>query len=366
MESMSEKASIFNRERIFLELSVFFYFIAKNSIIPLAQQYVFVLVARKYNYTGMEPGHGDTCVNLYEDPDLAELENQVNEESSLIVMYLNIAELLPTTIVVLFLGCWSDATGRRKFLMWLPCVGNAIYVLGFIIPTYVYGGSFTPGGAAIIVTSTIIGGLSGNIFGFMAGNACYISDTDSQSRRTLRLAIVEFIIGFTFGVSNLGLGFWVETYGFLPSLWFIFFCSLIPLFLILFGLSEPESANQDRNPTLQDLKAVRHICGCSTLSQRKLWAMFFAFVIYVFVQQGQERTHILFLENYPLCWNSIRIGIFMFVLYFVAGLGSWPGVPLLHRFIGDLPIFFIAIISKAVGSVVLAFARNQPSVYIGM
>lgn len=333
---------------------------------PLAQQYVYVLVARKYNYTGMETGSSETCVSPWDDLEEAQLRHAVNEESSLIVLYLNVAELLPTCFIVLFLGCWSDATGRRKFLMWLPCLGNAIYALGFIIPTHVYGGEFTAGGAAIVVTSTIIAGLSGNLHGFMSGNACYISDTDSMSRRTLRLAIVECIIGTTFGISNLGLGYWVHKAGFLPALWFVFACSIVPLVLLVFFISEPEGANRDRNPTLQDFKLVRHICGCATLSQRKLWAMFFAFIIYVFVQQGQERTHILYLENYPLCWDSVKMGMFMFVLYFLSGLGSWPGVPLLNKVIGDLPIFFIGIISKVMGSLVLAFAKNSVTVYIGM
>ena len=300
-------------------------------MIPLAQQYVYVLVARKYNFTGKEPGVSDTCLSRYEDSQIAELRETVNSESSLIVLYLNIAELLPTCFIVLAMGCWSDATGRRKFLMWLPCLGNAMYALGFLLPSYIYGGTFTSGGAAIIVTSTIMAGLSGNIHGFLSGNACYISDTDTLSRRTLRLAIVEAIVGVTFGGSSLGLGYWIDAYGFIPALWFVFACSLIPFFLIIFGLSEPQNGNRERAPNLEDFKSVSHICGCQTLSQRKLWAMFFAYIIYVFVQQGQERTNVLYLENYPLCWGSINIGIFLFVLYFLSGLGAWPGVPLLHK-----------------------------------
>jgi len=69
--------------------------------------------------------------------DVVEMAHRVSEESSLIVVYLTIAELLPAAIVVLILGSWSDATGRRKFLMWLPCVGNALYALGFLLPWYI-------------------------------------------------------------------------------------------------------------------------------------------------------------------------------------------------------------------------------------
>jgi len=41
-------------QRILLELSTIFYFFARNAAIPLVQQYVYHLVARKYNLTDAE------------------------------------------------------------------------------------------------------------------------------------------------------------------------------------------------------------------------------------------------------------------------------------------------------------------------
>ena len=360
---LSGKPRIFSRQRLVLELVTLFYFIAKNSMIPLSQQYVYHLVAKKYNYTEYDPGSTESCTTY--DFDMAELRRTVNEESSLIVLYLNIAELLPSAVIVIFLGCYSDMTGKRKFLMWLPCLGNAIYAIGFLLPSYLYGDEYNTGAVIIMVTSTIMCGLSGNIPGFFAGNAAIISDTDSRERRTLRLAIVEFTVGFTYGVSNLGLGFWVQADGFVPSLWFVFAFSMLPLVLIIFFINEPDTSDRIRNPTIQDVKSIRHICGFSTISQRKLWAMFFAFQVYVFVQQGQERTYIPFLEHYPFCWGSVGIGVFLFALYFLSGLGAWPAVPLLHRCgVGDVVIFMIAVISKALGSLLLGFATTDVLVYV--
>ena len=358
-------SSIFSKQRLLLEFSTLFYFISKNSVIPLAQQYIYALVATKYNYTGFAAGEAETCQIVSAEQAL--IRHTVNEESSLIVLYLNIAELLPSAVIVLFLGCWSDWSGRRKFLMWLPCLGNAIYALGFIIPTYAFGAEYSTTAIVIMVTATIISGLSGNIPGFLAGNASYISDTDSRQRRTLRLAIVEFTIGVTYGLSNLGLGFWIHDAGFMPPFWFVFACSLLPLFMILLLLNEPETDTlvRDRNPTIEDIRSVRHICSCGTLSQRKMWAVFFAFQIYVFVQQGQERTYVLFLENTPLCWGSVGIGLFLFTVYFVSGLGSWPAVPLLNRCVGDVALFLFAILSKALGSILLGFATTPALVYLG-
>jgi len=41
-------------QRVLLELSTIFYFFARNAAIPLVQQYVYHLVARKYNLTDAE------------------------------------------------------------------------------------------------------------------------------------------------------------------------------------------------------------------------------------------------------------------------------------------------------------------------
>ena len=41
-------------QRVLLELSTVFYFFARNAAIPLVQQYVYHLVARKYNLTGLQ------------------------------------------------------------------------------------------------------------------------------------------------------------------------------------------------------------------------------------------------------------------------------------------------------------------------
>ena len=155
-------------------------------------------------------------------------------------------------------------------------------------------------------------------------------------------------------------------------LWFVVLCSLAPFLLLCFLLKEPhgEVSAQLGQPSgpghaWRDFRGVRHVFGCKTLPQKKLWAVFFAFQVYVFVQQGQERTFVLFLQNYPLYWRSLQIGVFLFVLYTLAGLGSWPGVPLLQRITDDASIAILAMISKLLGSVLLAFAEVDPLVYLG-
>lgn len=400
-------------QRVLLEVCTVLYFFAKNSAIPLVQQYIYYLVAKKYNYSSkmdetlpelimnvtnkhvndsilmpnassylhvddqghlVPPANSTLAPEEKETNDLISIAHKVNEESSLIVLYLNVAELFPAVFMVLVLGCWSDMTGKRKFLMWLPCLGNAVYALGFLLPIYISGGDIDhPATKVLFVLASLISGLSGSVPGYLSGNASYISDTDSPRRRTLRLAIVEFSIGTTFGLANLINGFWVDlTNHFEQPLWFVVLCSLIPFVVLCFLLREPhgELSSQLGQPSeashvWRDFRGVLHVFGCKTLPQKKLWAVFFAFQVYVFVQQGQERTFVLFLQNFPLYWQPLQTGIFLFILYTLAGLGSWPGIPLLQRIMDDASIAILAMISKLLGSLLLAFAEVDPLVYLG-
>lgn len=402
-------------QRFLLEISTILYFFARNSAIPLVQQYIYFLVAKKYNFTAeendqlleylrKEDKYIDQTASLAafrrpeasangSDPELGgegtragddeaarshleerlRLSHRINEESSLIVLYLNIAELLPSAVVVVFLGCYSDATGRRRFMMWMPCVGSALYALGFLLPLYLCPDEVVIDSAlakTVFVVASVCSGLSGNVPGFLSGNASYISDTDSPRRRSLRLAIVEMSIGLTFGIASLVNGHWVAaTSHFEQPLWFVFACSLAPFLLIFFFLAEPAGEvsaqlGHDDASSFRNFGAIRHVFGCKTVAQRKLWSIFFAFEIFVFVQQGQERTFVLFLQNHPLHWLPTQIGLFLFILYVLAGLGAWPGVPLLQRLMTDLSIAAIALLSKLIGSLLLAVAQGSFVVYL--
>jgi len=312
--------------------------------------------------------------------DVVRLAHRVSEESSLIIVYLTIAELLPAAVVVLLLGSWSDATGRRKFLMWLPCVGNALYALGFLLPWYISAADIDRWSTmTLFVVGSMASGLSGTVPGFLSGNASYISDTDSPRRRTLRLAVVELSIGGTFAVASLVNGFWIgasaSQANFEQPLWFIVVCSLVPFVIIVLLLREPvselgqpaDAAGIDAGTMtyfrFRNFRGIRRAFGCATYPQRKLWAIIVAFEVFVFVQQGQERTLVMFLQTSPLRCGPTQIGLQLFVLYGLASLGAWPGVPLARRLITDLGIAALAMVSKMVGSLMYVAAVNGAVVY---
>ena len=369
-----------NIQRYVFELVTILYFFAKNVSVPLMQQYINTFVSQKYNFTEERDRRGGHCASKTKEHH--DLREQIQEESSYLVLYLNIAELLPSMLVVLGMGVWSDMSKKRKFLIWLPCLGNALFALAFILPIYVKSLSAT----TFWYIGAILTGLSGNMPGFLSGNACYISDLDTPERRTMRLAIVELIIGLTFAFSNLAVGFWIKSTGYIQPFWFMCITSTIAFLLTLFCLKEPYDQKNEDDAIVEEYTGIKHtpsdmsgrikqvvnklagikdLCSCQNDSLRTLWSVFFAFQVFVFVQQGQERTFVLFLANKPLCWGPAQIGFFSFIFMTVSGLGTYPGILILHRCTGDFTILVLSLLSKAAGSVLFAFAKDYITAYLG-
>ena len=294
------------------------------------------------------------------------LIDKANEEASEFCLYLAIAELLPCTLATLLSGFVSDVTGKRKFQMWLPCLGIGLNALCFALPLYINEGDIDePVTVALLVIGCVLHGASSSKSGFYTGSATYIAYTDSEERRTLRFAQVECIASLTYGISNLVYGFWVDATGdYLQPLWFIAVCSAVPFVLILLVLKEPLLGTEGFKDPIKSLKGVRNVTGCTTISQRHVWAIYWAFQIYVFIQQGQERVYVLFLSEDPFYWDSIQIGLFFFILYVGAGLGSYPGIPILLHVMGEALIVTLAVICKLLSSIILAFAKGDVPVYI--
>ena len=110
---------------------------------------------------------------------------------------------------------------------------------------------------------------------------------------------------------------------------------------------------------------VMKVTGCLTISEQQVRAIYCMFLIYAFIQQGQTRMYVLFLSEEQFYWDSVQIGVFIFILYVGAGFKAYPGISILKHVIGDLPIVTLAIICKLLSSVILAFAKDDIPVYLG-
>ena len=322
--------------------------------VPITQLYVEkkILSSMEYSVEGCTPNSSYTNISKI---------NQLVSYSTYKVMEIGIVELILSVPMVLILGWMSDAYGKRRPLLWLPSLGLAIYSLGLLLEQYVPSKNFTG-----IYIGAAFHGITGNMTAFIVGINSYISDNISVKFRTLRLVVLEILMHVSLGTGNLIAGIWVNKLGFGQPMWFIFALSLGTAMLIFFTLAETDPPYENKNKL--DLKSIKNcakLFSCEKFSNRRLWLVFIAYQIFSMVHQGTERTRILFLTNYPLCFSSYDVGLFVFALAILGALGTLIALLPLNKTENiDSVLAIVGLISTLVGTILFAYSSERWQLYL--
>ncbi|XP_076464122.1 lysosomal proton-coupled steroid conjugate and bile acid symporter SLC46A3-like [Babylonia areolata] len=363
----------------FVEVALFFFFLARHMTLPLFQEYV---------QTEIYSQHGLDFLSLTHNANASRGAqwNDAHHESVLVVLGLQIAEGLPAIVTVIILGALSDRTGRHRIMLWLPALGSCLY--SFIYILIQYTGWSVDG----LFLASALRGLSGSMTAFLAGASFYAINSVKPHQRTSRLAIQEFLNGGAYAVGNLMVGFWVKDTGFLRPFWFALICSIIALLISFFLIDETmEAVNEEQQRQQQSPRRNRNTGNCckdlfqpmakyfkcwqsSTLV--KIWLAILAFQTYAFVHIGQENTLVLYLTGQPYLYfwrNSItgaapwvKIGLLLSVIMAVAAIATALCTPIFQRFMSDTLIVFIGLASKAVGTLWIAIVHNETLIFFSI
>lgn len=109
---------------------------------------------------------------------------------------------VPTTLM-LFIGAWSDKTGRRKICMTLPIIGEIITCLLNITNTYFF---YQVPVELTVFMEVIFQSLTGGWYTMLLGTYSYLGDITSKETRTFRLGILSLCmtVGFPIGMGMSG------------------------------------------------------------------------------------------------------------------------------------------------------------------
>ncbi|CAL1526408.1 unnamed protein product [Lymnaea stagnalis] len=363
----------------FVEIALFFFFLARHMSLPLFQEFV---ESQIYSQHGVPfPGFGIKKENTsISDPAV----DKAHHESVLVVLGLQIAEGLPAIVTVIILGAVSDKTGRHKILLWLPALGSCVHSLIYILILY------TQWNIDGLFLAAALRGLSGSMTAFLAGSSFYAINYVKPEHRLNRLAVQEFLNGGAYAVGNIMVGFWVKDAGFLKPFWFTLICGMISLLISFFLVQETQTVQQDTQrfvavrrqqkptncctDTFGPLMKYMKCFGNSTLA--KIWLAILVFQAYVFVHIGQINTLVLYLSQQKYLFtddNAItgggpwaKIGLFLAVIMAVAALATVLCVPIFQKFLSDTKIVYLGFASKALGTLWIAVIRNETILYFAI
>lgn len=157
----------------------------------------------------------EICDALYlrETKNYTYYEEEVQKLTASIQAWKNVIQTALPVLLILFVGAWSDKTGKRKICILLPIVGEFLTCIGFIINTYFF---YELPVEAAALTESIFPAITGGWFTNFIGVFSYIGDITNTENRTYRVGMVNLCmsLGYPIGSALSGvLLTWVGYYG---------------------------------------------------------------------------------------------------------------------------------------------------------
>lgn len=289
---------------------------------------------------------------------------EVQEKASLFAMKTDLCGAIFSILVAFVLVANGDRYGRKISLV-LPLVGSLtssifLFVMSDLsLPLYLF------------FVFSLVGGLFGDLATFLGGAFSFIVDCcETQKQKTIRIAVVDLIFGFTSGLGGLVSGYILKEMDFMWTFAMISLFHMVNIFYVIFCLDETVKVSaiqtQSWREGLKDtLSGVCMLFKSSSCKKRILIILLLCtFMTYLFTIFGGLSLYVLYELNAPLCWNAIYIGYGSAVSTSVSVTG-FLGIVFLSQYLRDSYLVFIGIFSYMGGSIMAAFANTTLLMMLG-
>lgn len=132
-----------------------------------------------------------------------EYEKQVQQLISSIDIWKGVIQTALPCIIIMFLGAWSDRTGKRKICIMLPIYGEVLTSLNNLVNVYFF---YEIPVEITVFLETLFPAITGGWVTMFLGVFSYISDITSEESRTFRVGLVNFCMtaGLPIGIGMSG------------------------------------------------------------------------------------------------------------------------------------------------------------------
>ncbi|KAM8919233.1 lysosomal proton-coupled steroid conjugate and bile acid symporter SLC46A3 isoform 2-T2 [Lycaon pictus] len=333
---------------------------------PLTTQYVYRRIWEETsNYSFVSDSNISECGKNKSSPIFA-FQEEVQKKVSLFNLQMDISGLIPGLVSTFILLSHSDHRGR-KFPLILSSVGSLATSVWLCLLSY-FAFPFQ-----LLIASTFIGALCGNSTTFLGACFAYIVDQcTEQKQRTIRIAIIDFILGLVTGLTGLSSGYFIRGLGFMWSFFIIAMAHAINLIYISFFLGDSLKETSSQNVSISCSEGFKNLFyrtymlfkNASGRQRYFLCLLLFTMIAYFFVIIGVSPIFILYELDSPLCWNEVFIG-YGSALGSVTFFSSFLGIWLFSYCMEDIHMAFIGIVTTMAGMVMTAFARTTPMMFLG-
>ncbi|XP_073951254.1 proton-coupled folate transporter-like isoform X3 [Choristoneura fumiferana] len=321
----------------------------------------------------------EVCDALYlrETENYTYYEEEVQKLTASIQAWKNVIQTALPVLLILFVGAWSDKTGKRKICILLPIVGEFLTCIGFIINTYFF---YELPVEVAALTESIFPAITGGWFTNFVGVFSYIGDITNTENRTYRVGMVNLCmsLGYPIGSALSGvLLTWVGYYG-------VFSISAsLYLFSLIYGyyaIEDPKRETVDKKRTkgcmghvseFFDVKLVKEtfrvVFKKGAGNRRLRVSLLLIVVCVIFGPLHGEFTVMYLFVRYRFNWNEVQYSIWSTYSVVTNLIGTLFSISLFTNYmkLDDTMLGIISCTSKIVASFAYAFARNDLEIYLG-
>ncbi|XP_053602861.1 proton-coupled folate transporter-like [Plodia interpunctella] len=319
------------------------------------------------------------ALNLRQTENYTEYETQVQTLTASVQAWKNVVQTAIPVLLILFVGAWSDKTGKRKACIMLPIVGEFLTSIGFIVNTYYF---YELPVEVAAMTEAIFPAITGGWFTNFIGVFSYISDITTEEERTYRVGIVNLCmsLGFPIGSALSGvLLTWLGYYGVFSISTALYVFSLFYGYYYLEDPKRPAIEEKSQNTKGGFIGFLKEFFDVSLVmdtfrvafhkgagNRRLRVAMLLISVCVIFGPMHGEYTVLYLFARFRFNWDEVQYSLWSTYAITTNLLGTMFSISLFSNYmkLDDTLLGIISCVSKIMASFAYAFARNDLEIYM--
>ncbi|XP_050678237.1 proton-coupled folate transporter-like isoform X1 [Leptidea sinapis] len=295
-------------------------------------------------------------------------EAEVQKVISSIEAWKSVVQTSLPTILVIFMGAWSDRTGNRKICILLPICGELCVCVTNILSTYFFHEISVE---VTMFLEAFFPAITGGWVLVYLGVFSYISDVTTQETRTFRVGLVNLCM-------TAGIPVGTALSGILLSLWgyygIFLISAVIYLITITYGCIYIEKNTKPGNKISEKQKPFKFVEVFSLVKEtvavtykkrernlRTKIILTLSVVAIIYGPNHGERIITYMFVRYRLKWDALKFSLYSTYSIITHSLGALFSISIFSKRWGyhDSTLALISITSKLIGSVYIAFVRTD-------
>ncbi|CAF4755551.1 unnamed protein product [Pieris macdunnoughi] len=306
-------------------------------------------------------------------------ELEVQRLVSSMEVWKNILLTAIPSFLILFLGAWSDRTGKRKICVLMPIVGDLLMCLSNIVNTYYF---YELPVQVTMFFEAFFPAITGGWIATYMGAFSYISEISSEETRTFRVGVANLCLTAGSPIGHALSGLLLKHFGYYGV---FSFSSLLYVFSLCHGffyMKDPERSKTEKSneetgiceflKSFFDLNHVKDtlkvVFKKGTNRRRTKSILILASIAFVYGPQYGEFTVKYLFTRYRFNWDAIKYSFYNTFYICLHTFGAFVSVSLFSRRWkwSDATLGIISCVSKLIGGIATSQARNTMEMYLAV